>query len=347
MDELPRKNSMKWLVWLVIVILVIGSGIFAYLKLTQKTGCENGICKTDIDSSYNCNINNFSMAFILIVNDRSELTAERINKLNSIKTLFSNEFYTATDGLASMDTSYPVFTILKRDLTDYSYESISKKFYETNPDEFDFISIFANNGSGTGLQTSHTSAQNMIKGIGIGIYNITSEFGSNGRLLGVNYERDLDIQSGTGTLLHETSHQWCCYVGDNFYLSGTNIPLNSSLGIIQESMHFFSGLDSSYQCSTPLGAQYWIANGDGTFRQSKDCLEFKKFHPFQLYFMGLYNSSNFNFNRKFDIYYAELDMNSKALPYKKVSIQDIIDVEGKRECQNNLSSMAPTLPTIT
>ena len=317
--------------------------VFQHMNCNR--GCENGICNTDIDIS--CNIRDFSMAFIFVVNDRSERTIQRISKLNSIKTAFANEFNAATLGLSSMDTSYPLFTILREDVTEYSLASISRKFYETNPDIFDFISIYALDGSGTQLQTSHQSAQNHINGIGLGIHDITSEFGSNGRLLGVNYFRDLDPMIGTDALLHETGHQWCCYVGDSFY-GDANIPNdNTPLGLLDEHLiHFTGGLDSPYKCATPLISSpgYWIANGDGTYSVSKECLETApRYHPFQLYFMGLYNSNNFDFNKNFAIYHGEFDTD-KSVPYRQVNINDIISVEGERNCQELGGS--PVLPTI-
>lgn len=289
-------------------------------------------------SQSDCTKNEFSMAFILVANTRSELTSERINKLNSIKNIFSNEFRSATNGLARMDTSYSVFTISREDLTEYSVETISRKFYETNPDTFDFISIYAVNGAGSARQTGHEPAQNKINGIGVQLYDRTADFGSKGKLLGINYEKDIDILSGTGSLLHETGHQWCCFVGENF------VPDNTPLGIIQQSMHFFSGLESPYQCNTPMGAGYWIANGDGTYKRSKECNGPEKYHPFQLYFMGLYNQNNFDFSKKLTIYYADTDMNSKAIPYKQVDINNIIRVEGQRNCQANTNSLPPAVP---
>jgi hypothetical protein len=284
------------------------------------------------------NKNHFSMAFILVASTRSELTTERINKLNSIKDAFSNEFYLATKGLATMNTSYPVFTISRDELTEYSFETISKKFYEKNLDIFDFISIYAVNGAGSSMSTSHQPAQNRLNGLGFGLFDNTVEFGSKGRLLGINYERDIDIQENTGTLMHETSHQWCCFAGDNF-VPDDILPV----GMRNAEMHFFPGLESPYQCATPLGARYWISNGDGTFRMSKDCFETIKFHPFQLYFMGLYDQGNFNLNKKFNIFYSKLNFVHKAVPYKQVSINDIISIEGSRSCT---SGQLPLLPPV-
>ncbi len=316
-----------------------------FINLCVGDGTEEAqeLCKerrpssTRIESANDCNKNNFSMAFILVANTKTELTSERISKLSLIKNLFANTFRLATNGLASMDTSYPIFSISREDLTEYSVETISKKFYETNEDKFDFISIYAVSGASSTRQTSHEPAQNKINGIGIRLYDRTADFGSGGKLLGVNYERDIDILSGTGSLLHETGHQWCCFVGNNFN------PDNTSLGVIQDLQHWFRGLESSYQCGTPMGSNYWVPNGDGTFRLNKDCLEPIKYHPFQLYFMGLSTKDNFDFNKKFTIYYSKLDMESRALPYSKVSINDILQGEGIRSCQKNQKD--PSLPT--
>src|SRR3989344_5948073 len=104
----------------------------------------------------------------------------------------------------------------------YSYlnlENISKKFYESYGDYYDFISVFSNFPL-INLQ-GHYSIQNNIYGIGLYMYNGTEYYGSDGRLLGINYlgnnlfRSDTYLEQGVHATLHETGHKWCCFVGGN------------------------------------------------------------------------------------------------------------------------------------
>src|SRR3989344_4005206 len=67
----------------------------------------------------------------------------------------------------------------------------------------------------------HYSIQNNIYGIGLYMYNGTEYYGSDGRLLGINYlgnnlfRSDTYLEQGVHATLHETGHKWCCFVGGN------------------------------------------------------------------------------------------------------------------------------------
>ena len=234
-----------------------------------------------------------------------------------------------------MDTSYPLVTIIYQNSTapDFTVQEITKIFYENNPDKFDFISIYPATSNFSRVSTSYAQAQSFIKGIGgTSYYDDSITFGSNHKLLGSAYYRDylenmnsVSAYSSALKLLHETGHQWCCFAG-------------SSLGILdQHNIHFYNGLDSQYENGAAMGSYPWISNGDGTYRTTiKELQEGEqpnKYHPFALYFMGFYNSSNFDFNKKFGVY----DANSvnRATLLKEISIQDIINVEGERECDDS------------
>jgi hypothetical protein len=158
---------------------------------------------------------------------------------------------------------------------------------------------------------------------------------------------DLTTEDYINGILHEIGHQWCCSVGDNF-AKGQN---NEKLEIIQQGMHFYRGLQSTSETGSPMNSDNWVSKGDGSYkRDNKDGV--KKYHPFQLYFMGLLNTKNYDFNKKFQIYNAGIvgedfdDQN--AYPYKEISINDIISVEGERRCveselqAENINEIKPT-----
>jgi hypothetical protein len=131
----------------------------------------------------------------------------------------------------------------------------------------------------------------------------------------------------------------------NFKLQEINLQDNSvtvatylipsSIEIKQDNMHFYPGLESSYLTGTPMNSHHWIANGDGTYRRVYDETIRLRYHPFQLYFMGLFTRDNFDFNKKFWTYdagTASLGYNfENATPYKQVSINDIIAETGERK----------------
>jgi hypothetical protein len=277
------------------------------------------------------------MAFILLARDKSEITQEIINAANEAKENFSQAFHYATGNMAYMDTSYPIITMIDESLTDEDFEyksrvmsKITNKFYETNPDDFDFITIhpvFEVNIPG-GFAAYHLEVKRNIQGIGRdSALDATTVYGSKGKLLGLN----IQLQTlWTSSLLHETGHYWCCYVGDDF-AQGKD---GAKLEIIQQGIHFYRGLQSPYETGTPMNSDNWVSNGDGTFRR-EDKEGIQRYHPFQLYFMGLLPKEEYA--TKFWIYDAGLpasgEMNFEhAVPYKQISVNDIIDVTGERTC---------------
>ncbi|MBI5871530.1 hypothetical protein HZB88_00395 [archaeon] len=319
--------------------------------------CGNGIC--DINAGENttncsndcppitltgCEDTNYSMAFILVANNRSEITSDLVNNLNAIRNAFPNTFYTGTYGLATMNTNYSIVTYSKDELSGIDYgnqkvyplESIVNDFYKTNPDNFDFITIFATQDFSP-EQTEHKIFQNRIVGLGSpplgGMFNRVLVPDLNvKRLLGISFYAYPNIIQQSTPDLHELGHQWCCYLGDNFVPDNNNL----NLGIIQDGIHYYMGLDAPMGAREPMGAHYWLPNGDGSYRVGdKGSTEPQKYHPFTLYLMGLYDENNFDFNENFTIYYAPSDMQNAAWPVKKININDIIAADGRRMCIPN------------
>ena len=300
---------------------------------------ENNTNQT-LTSYGKCHQNNFTIAFILVANSNSEVTPEKIQRVNEIKNAFPSIFYNATLGLANMDTSYPVVTIIYPTTEDVAVvQKISKKFYESNPDNFDFINIFPANSNFSSVPTSYTQAQSFTKGIGLPrYYDHSEEFGSNRKLLGSAYYKYsleyMDLtEASANTIINEIGHQWCCYAG-------------SSLGILDQlGIHFDRAFDSKYENGAHFGSYHWIPNGDGTYRTNRKEVTVNRHHPFYLYFMGLYTENNFDFNTKFKLYNVTFD--DRVTFNREISIKDIIAVEGKRECldvlQNNEPSVGPTI----
>ncbi|MDP2704048.1 MAG: dockerin type I domain-containing protein [bacterium] len=304
--------------------------------------------KGAVVSGTDCNQTDFSMAFILFARNGSEVTHERIEKLEATKATFAEDFSFATRGLARMDTSYPVVvmvddgTLVTEDTNKIQISELIQQFYREHPDNFDFVSIYVTFDSyysafNAGL---HVGLKMNVDGITNDYYgraDVSLLYGSKGRLQGYNFfVSDInglswpeDEYFRSGGLLHETGHQWCCYVGGSF-AGGQG---GAKLEIIQQGIHFYRGLASPDESGDPMGSDYWVSNGDGTYRRDNRPGRLR-YHPFQLYFMGLLPESEYS--RGYAVYDAGIvgkDFDdTKAKFYKTVSVNDIISVVGKREC---------------
>jgi len=327
---------------------------YSFLNETNETaieekclldGYEKGVCveqRTE-NKTEGCEQNNFKMAFVLVAKTESELTTERIEKLNEFKQQFVNEFHAATSNLAYMDTSYPLIKIIDNDWNLSAGEigvnvpKVSKNFYQNHQDNFDFLIIYTTFQPEETIQL-HFKVVNNIQGIGERIDDYSDIYGSSGKLQGINYMGFLDMYDigdfySYNGLLHEIGHQWCCYVGENY----VKADKNAQLGILQEGIHFYAGLESSFEVGTPLGSNPWVKNNDKGYRISINSnAGNQKYHPFQLYFIGLLNKQNYNFDKKFKVFDAGLLPNNfneqEAYPLKEISINDIIAIEGERYC---------------
>lgn len=310
---------------------------------------ENGKC-TRFSENVDCENKNYKMAFILLAQNADEITAEfleqtpenRLERLTTIKDGFSQHFAKATRYLASMDTSNDIFIIVGGDVPMRyhegrhlpDYEKVTKKFYETHDDIYDFISVYTTWTIPEWM--SHAPITRNINGIGwlVPLYNGSDAYGSRGKLKGINKmgliaRVDIDTDGteigGVNGLLHETGHQWCCFVGDNFAQEQDGAELE----IIQQGMHFYGGLQSPCENQTPMGSRNWVSNNDGTFGTFSKGRIRECYHPFQLYFMGLLPKEEYS--TKHPVYDLRLGR-SEAVLYKQVSVDDIIAIEGERQC---------------
>ena len=291
-----------------------------------------------------CTLNKFKFAFILLGRTQADITSSNIDKLNKVKGDFATAFSQATNSLAIADVSFPVFTIvddgtlMNTGKTEFDRRKVINKFFETHDDVFDFLVAFPAfvPSEGTSVNEDYTSTRYDTYGIGMDDV-VRANFQFSKHLLGLAYiprlttvNEDINPYAVNG-ILHEIGHQWCCYVGDNF-ARGQN---GAKLEIIQQDIHYYNGLQSSSDTGDPLGSNNWVANGDGTYRRENKVGNLR-YNSFTLYFMGLLTKDDYDFSKKFPVYDAGIigiDFNDQtARPYKQVSINDIIAVEGQRVC---------------
>jgi hypothetical protein len=303
-------------------------------------GCSSGFeCYTNescTSIAVDCEYKNYKIAFILVENSGHPATQDDIDTINNLKQNTSETFSWATKGLASIDTSYPV--IILRLENNPSLENITKEFYKGNPDNFHFVTIF-NTYDDSGTQY-HILARNNIKGIGLGIFNSTASFGSKGRLLGVNWMKDVDMYkpgmfpaelkliTGVNGILHETSHQWGAYVG----FIDENGQRKNTLRNPYNPAHWDKKLETGYDL---LDGFSWIVNGNGTFT-AKTRTDYRDgYSNLDLYLMGLISKNEVNPVKLIVSDYDTKDIQPGTTisgTVKTISIQQIINAEGEREC---------------
>jgi hypothetical protein len=302
--------------------------------------CPSGkICQMDgkciSTSENNCESSNYKMAFILVENSENLHTQQDIDKIILLKQKTSEEFALATKDLSSIDTNYPL-VILNRETTP-PIQEITKEFYKENPDDFHFLTIFSTYDTG-GIQY-HIPAKNNINGIGGDIYDATTYYGSEGILLGINWMKDIDMYQtdgfylilGVNGILHETSHQWGAFID----FIDENGQRSDSLRNPYNIVHWDKKLETGYDL---LNGFSWIDNRDGTFT-AKATDGKRGYSNLDLYLMGLISKDEVDSIKLIvsDTDTAEINPGTTISgTIKIISIQQIIDAEGERECVENI-----------
>ncbi|HVQ14302.1 MAG TPA: hypothetical protein VMS40_11960, partial [Vicinamibacterales bacterium] len=165
---------------------------------------------------------------------------------------------------------------------------VSREFFRTHPDNYDFLVVFTSFEFPTpGALAFYNPVQNSIQGIGETSFNLTSLYGSKGKLQGfidmaalTRYSTDpLDPQFEIPlrTLSHEVLHRWASFV---------KIKLPD--GTLSEALLGKDGAHWSYLLDTGGSVQYgadWKDNSNGTFT-SNTVRTF--YSPLDLYLMGFY-----------------------------------------------------------
>lgn len=107
----------------------------------------------------------------------------------------------------------------------------AQTFYQYFADRFDFINIFHANLPSTGsIRNYHFNVRNDAQGLGYGVYDNSTTYGSTGKLRGISVFPALSSQPPTN---HEVLHQWSSFLhnlfGSNNY--GSHHGLSSIHGV--------------------------------------------------------------------------------------------------------------------
>lgn len=139
--------------------------------------------------------------------------------VQNLKTAFGGEDYTfvilGSGRVASLQVSPALFDDLANgmDFSGMQMQDLTKKVYAHFQDVFDFIfftSAQASPPAGpyAGL---YFAVRNDVQGIGTGLFNLSSSFGSAGRLQGaIHFPRGNGLREGP--TLHELCHRWGAYL---------------------------------------------------------------------------------------------------------------------------------------
>lgn len=286
-------------------------------------------------------------AGIIVVGDSAILTSE-IDKLQLIKKEIPQKFSWATNGLSSIDVSYPTaimlddgYLITKRnDGTAEIRNELINTFYDNHPDEFDFLVVWSNFNTPAEVKTNEIAhfipVTNKLEGVGKGNLNRSEIYGSTGKLKGIimmgNINKyDTSTLSGMNAVLntvnHEILHHWSAYVD---FIDETG-ELNSSLLRPDDKQHWsiYAGFVS------PLGGSGWVDNGNGTYTSKLSTLpepNLRQYSSVDLYLMGLIPKQLMG-----PITYLEPKNqneigNTISATLKTIDINQIIKAEGDVKC---------------
>jgi hypothetical protein len=161
--------------------------------------------------------------------------------------------------------------------------SIANRFYATYPDVFDFLNIVSIGSSGN---RHHVTVRNPVAGIGSPIFDSSSTYGSNGRLMGVNVFPLPGFFDGAGTgFNHETGHQWINFLNRAPFASGIpHWPTGSlAINVMGFSIGGTGGQGGNFSWAfTPNGQGGYFVSFNQAPNQNTTM-----FNSMELYLMGL------------------------------------------------------------
>ena len=224
---------------------------------------------------------------------------------------------------------------------------VSRKFYETHPDSYDFIVVYS--AITTNFQSANgLTVKNGIRGNG-SFYpdqDDTAKYGSNGKLLGYIFiPTSLGLDAGGGVdlleiLAHEVSHHWLMFIGDiaecknnpNFSVKCAETPTGFSVS--RDGAHWSSNVDTLVRengavYKNPIGGLAWQMNSGGYCSVVPATSNGIRFNDLDLYLMGFLPSSEAKSIYWYDITDSS-DLGQKCTQHT-ISAQDIINMEGTRQ----------------
>lgn len=285
--------------------------------------------------------NIFHIASILVFLPENPAMDQDIEKIKVLQDHFRKRFTWATKGLADVVFESDVFLIEGKKagpdvLLDLS--AATKKFYETHPDQYEFLFIF-DTFTETGPMHFEFSRIDTL-GTGQEMVDLSELYGSNHVLLGITHLKSIrlyDISTEetktmhTNGMLHEMVHLWCAYVDYIDENGNENNDLRNPMG---EFIHWSKFLVSEDRQSV-MGGLKWTILGNGEFLAGVDVMS-EGLIPLDLYLMGLIPPEEVKPITIIVTDTPQPDVNPGVIvkgTTKQVKIEQIIKAEGKVECK--------------
>ena len=221
---------------------------------------------------------------------------------------------------------------------------ITNIFYDFFEDNYDFINIIYSNSPPENRH--HLLVQNNINGIGLDSFDYSENYGSHGKLLGINvFPVPFIFDGADNGYVHEIGHQWINFLwGDPIRYGYPHWP--------------FSDLFNSTMGANPSGApgasRPWKLekNNDGykiVYDRTEPYTDIRYFFSdIGLYLMGLLPADNVSTHLVFkdSQNYKVINGQYNDTDFVKVTIDDIIKINNQREPDYNLSQRNYNIATI-
>jgi hypothetical protein len=227
--------------------------------------------------------------------------------------------------------------------TELDTVAVTRKFYQTHPDNFDQLVMWADTTVvDGGTFAFESTVSNAIRGIGAEVFNASNDFGSAGRLSSLvvmdrlgKYPDDpaaltLGENSTLAVLAHETGHRWLALLR---FRDASGQSSDMLLGRQRAHWQFFFDSDASVMEGNDIEAL-----GGGAFRTTAAA---QRYSRLDMYAMGLATpaevSTFFYVDSPINV---QPDRNRESAPrtgvtfsgtQRDVLLQDVIDVLGARQ----------------
>lgn len=174
------------------------------------------------------------------------------------------------------------YSATKDQMMNFDHRLWARRFYASHPDNYDFLNFVV--VSGKRGNRFHLLAKNSVSGIGIQLFDVTADYGSSGRLQGVNFfPIPSFFDGGEKAFIHEVGHQWINFLNGTPY--GSAVPHWPRGSIAGNVMGFSVGGPGGQGGNFPYT---FTSNGAGGYTiGSADNFALSTFNSMELYLMGL------------------------------------------------------------
>ncbi len=199
------------------------------------------------------------------------------------------EVWTSAVGLAAIrpidangqETDYITnYVATKAQLLSFDPKVWAQQFYLTHGDKYDFFNFVLIGG--TVNNRTHFATKNTVQGTGVSIIDNDSQYGSPGKLQGINtFPIPTFFDGGEQGFIHETGHQWIDFLSATAFAPGVPHWAKGNAAINVMGFSLPGGVGGQYSFTfTPNGSGGYLV-GPG------NSINLTTFNSMELYLMGL------------------------------------------------------------